>query len=205
MHINSMYGNITSSSFNVRYQTSGRVAVLMTTRHISMTTAMIKERRTVKSVKMVDANFHADFLSFSYASENRGMKAADRAPSPNNRLNKFGILNANTKAEPSADVPNRCAMRILRSRPNSLLVPVHMPTIRLDFINIFVFILFAFFALVLGNAVFTLFFCLVVFDQTDSKNRTNQATLSPKKASSSGFLEYSILDVVRSMLDVLKF
>ena len=130
-----------SSSRTVSFQTSGSELLSCNAKQTNITNTIMKDKNSVSMVKMEDASFHADALSFEYSSEKTGMKAADRAPSPKSLLKRFGILKARTKAELSAEVPNRWAIRMFLSNPNNLLVPVQTPTIRLDFINLFVFIL----------------------------------------------------------------
>ena len=96
-----------SSSLTVSCHTSGRELLSSKARHPNITSTIIRDKNSVSRVKMVDASLHADALSFEYSSEKTGMNAADRAPSPKSLLKRFGILNARTKAELNAEVPNR--------------------------------------------------------------------------------------------------
>ena len=96
-----------SSSLMVNCHTSGRVLLSSKARHPNITTTIIKDKNSVSKVKIEDASFHADALSFEYSSENTGMKAADKAPSPKSLRKRLGILKAKTKAELNAEVPNR--------------------------------------------------------------------------------------------------
>ena len=56
------------------------------------------------------------------------VKAADNAPSPNRRRNRFGIWNATTNADLTTPVPKATAMSCSRSRPATRLIPVMAPT-----------------------------------------------------------------------------
>ena len=68
----------------------------------------------------------ANFLAASSPSpsrllENIGTNAAAKAPSANNRLNKFGNRNATTKASATAPAPKNCATKISRTKPKTRL------------------------------------------------------------------------------------
>ena len=69
---------------------------------------------------------------FSFFSVNKGINAAEKAPSAKNFLNKFGILKASKKASATAPEPSIEANKISLIKPIILLHNVQKPTTALD-------------------------------------------------------------------------
>ena len=69
-------------------------------------------------------------------SMNTGIKAAESAPSPKRRRNRFGTVNARTKADICRPVPKKPAMSTSRTSPINRLNDVNTAIIPLDLVTL---------------------------------------------------------------------
>ena len=70
--------------------------------------------------------------SFSFFSDNKGIKAAENVPSAKNRRKRLGNLKAIKKASAIGPEPKKTANNISRAKPNILLIRVQILTTALD-------------------------------------------------------------------------
>lgn len=87
----------------------------------------IPPKMIMSNVMTIFANFQASRSPcFSICSVNTGIKAALRAPSPNKRLKRLGILKATVKASHTRPVPKILAQIISLPSPSMRLKKVQL-------------------------------------------------------------------------------